>query len=122
MPTRSPGFSIAGPDVARTGTPISLRDHVGERRLAEARRTVQQHVIERFAALLGGGDRDLQVLADAILADVLVERARPQPGFVLRVFVDARRGDEAIVGHRLSSPARAAPASAYARSRRQAAP
>ena len=24
MPTRSPGFSIAGPDVARMGTPISL--------------------------------------------------------------------------------------------------
>ena len=52
MPTRSPGFSIAGPDVARTGTPISLRDHVGERRLAETGRAVQQHVIERLAALL----------------------------------------------------------------------
>ena len=53
---------------------------------------MQQHVIERLAALLGGGDRDVQVLADAILADVLVELARPQPRFVLRVVVDARRG------------------------------
>ena len=24
MPTRSPGFSMAGPEVARTGTPISF--------------------------------------------------------------------------------------------------
>ena len=94
MPTRSPGFSIAGPDVARTCTPISLRDHVRERRLAEARRAVQQHVIERLAALLRRGDRHLQVLADAVLADVLVEHARTQPGFVLRVLVDARRGDD----------------------------
>ena len=76
-----------------------VADHVGERRLAEAGRTVQQHVIERLAALLRRGDRHLQVLADAILADVLVEHARAQARFVLRVLVDARRGDEAIVRH-----------------------
>jgi hypothetical protein len=64
---------------------------------------VQEDVIERLAALLRGGNRDLQVLADAILADVLVEPPRPQAGFVLRVFVDARRGDQAIVHHRASS-------------------
>ena len=66
-------------------------DDVGERRLAEPGRAVEQHVIERLAALPRRGDRDLQVLADAVLADVLVERARPQAGFVLRVLVDARR-------------------------------
>ena len=75
-------------------------DDVGERRLAEPGRAVQQHVIERLAALLRGRDRDLQVLADAILADVLVEQARAQPGFVLRVLVDARRGHHAVVRHR----------------------
>ena len=80
-----------------------VADHVGERRLAEAGRPVQQHVIERLAALLRGGDRDLQVLADAILADVLVEQARAQARFVLRVFVDARRGHEAVVRHLATS-------------------
>ena len=79
-------------------------DDVGERRLAEPGRAVQQHVIERLAALPGGGNRDLQVLADAILADVVVERARAQARFVLRVLVDARGGDEAVVGHRQSQP------------------
>ena len=54
-------------------------DHVGERGLAKTRRPVQQHVVERFAALPGGGNRHLQVLADAVLSDVFVERARPQP-------------------------------------------
>ena len=85
-----------GPAVARTGTPSSLRDDVGERRLAEPGRAVQQHVIERFAALARRGDRHLQVLADAVLADVVVEPPRPQARFVLRVFVDARGGDEAV--------------------------
>ena len=67
-----------------------VRDHVRERRLAESGRAVQQDVVERFVALLCSGDRDLQVLADAILADVLVEPSRPQARFVLSVFVDAR--------------------------------
>ena len=80
-----------------------VADDVGERRLAESRRAVQQHVIERLAALLRGGDRDLQVLADAILSDVLVEPARAQARFVLRVFVDARRGHHAVVRHLASS-------------------
>ena len=52
---------------------------------------MQQHVIERLAALLRRGDRHLQVLAHAVLADVVVEDARAQARFVLRVFVDARR-------------------------------
>jgi hypothetical protein len=69
-------------------------DDVGERRLAEAGRAVEQHVVERLAALRRGLDRDLQVLAHAVLPDVVVERARPQPGLVLRVVVDARGGDE----------------------------
>ena len=80
-----------------------VADDVRERRLAEAGRPVQQHVIERLAALPGGGNRDLQVLANAILADVVVELARAQPRFVLRVFVDARRGHHAVVRHLATS-------------------
>ena len=71
-------------------------DHVGERRLAEAGRTVQQHVIERLATAGRRGNRDLQVGADAVLADVVVEPTRAQPRFVLDVVVGARGGDEAV--------------------------
>jgi hypothetical protein len=39
---------------------------------------VEQHVIERLAARLGGGDEYLKVLADLLLADEVVERLRPQ--------------------------------------------
>src|SRR5205823_5376609 len=46
--------------------------------LAEAWRAVEQHVIERFLARLGGGDVDLQVLTQLLLADELVERLRAQ--------------------------------------------
>ena len=57
-----------------------VRDDVRQRRLAEPGRPVEQHVVERLAALPRRRDRHLQVLADAILADVLVERPRAQPG------------------------------------------
>ena len=80
-----------------------VADDVGQRRLAEPRRSVQQHVIERLAALFRGGDRDVQIFADAILADVLVEQARAQAGFVLRVFVHARGGHQAVVVHLATS-------------------
>ncbi len=75
------------------------RDDVGERRLAEARRAVEEDVVERLAALLRRGDRDLQVLAHAILADVVVERARAQPGLVLDVVIRPRRGHQTAIGH-----------------------
>jgi hypothetical protein len=74
-------------------------DDVGERGLAEARRAVEQHVVEGFVSLTGGRDRHDQVLADARLTDVVGQRPRPQPGVVLRVVVDRPRVDDAIVGH-----------------------
>ncbi len=69
-----------------------LSDDVCERRLAEAGRSVEQHVIERFAALTCGGDGDLKIRADALLADVVVQRAGPQPRLVLNVFIDPGSG------------------------------
>ena len=54
-------------------------DHVGERRLAQAGRPVQEHVIERFGAQLGGGNRDLQILADAV--DVVGQHAQEHVRF-----------------------------------------
>ena len=64
---------------------------------------MQQNVVERLAALLRGGNRDLQVLADPVLADVLVEQTRAEPRFVLRVFVDPHPGHEAVVRHLANS-------------------
>ena len=91
MPARSPGFSMHRPGRGADRHAQLVGDDVGERRLAEAGRAVEQHVVERLAALARRRDRHVQVLADAVLADVVVERPRPQPGLVLRVVVDARR-------------------------------
>ena len=55
-----------------------VRDDVRQRRLAEARRAEQQHVVERFLALARGLDEDRQLAADLLLPDVLVEQARAQ--------------------------------------------
>ena len=74
-----------------------VRDDVRQRRLAEARRPEQQHVVERFLALARRLDEDRELPADLLLADVLVERARPQRAlehFLLRAH--RGRGDQAI--------------------------
>ena len=76
-----------------------LPNDVGQRRFAESWWAVKENVIERFSSLPRGGNRDLQVRADALLADVIVQRARTQPGFVLRVFLDLRRGDNPRIVH-----------------------
>ena len=81
---------------------LDLRAHfvgeqVGERRLAEPGRPVEEHVIERLGALPRRRNRDLQVLAHAILADVVIDRARAQPRFILRVLVGAHRSHNAVV-------------------------
>ena len=50
-PARSPGFSITGPAVGADRHAQLVGDDVRQRRLAEAGRAVEQHVIERLAAL-----------------------------------------------------------------------
>ena len=50
-------------------------DHRSESGLAETRRTVQQDVIERFAALSCGLDRNIEVVFDVVLADVFRQHA-----------------------------------------------
>src|SRR5690606_15946430 len=55
-----------------------VRDDVRKRRLAKARGAEQQHVVQRFAATPGGLDEDLQLLTNAMLADVFLQRTRPQ--------------------------------------------
>ena len=54
------------------------RDDPGQARLAEAGRTGEEHVVDRLTALPGRAQHDLEVLAQAGLADELVEAPRPQ--------------------------------------------
>ena len=58
-------------------------DEMRQRRLADAGRAGEEHVVERLAAPLRRRDEDLEVLDDLGLADVLVEAARAQRGVVL---------------------------------------
>ena len=55
-----------------------LPDDVREARLAEARRADEQDMVERLAARLRRGERDPQLLLDALLPDEVVEGARPE--------------------------------------------
>ena len=68
-----------------------LADDVRERRLAEARRAGEQHVVERLAARLRRRERDLELLLDALLADEVVEAARAERALDLLLFVLERR-------------------------------
>ena len=70
------GRQVAGPLDGRPGGDLDAHAHlvgddVGQRGLAQARRAVEQDVIQRLAARLGRLDQDAQVLLDPILADIL---------------------------------------------------
>src|SRR4029077_11165051 len=68
---------------------------------------VEQHVVERLFARLGGSDVDLQVLAQLLLANEVVQRLRAQRQ-LRRVFLGAFGRHQAILAarwavHRASS-------------------
>ncbi len=66
---------------ARSGAETNAhlaREDSGERGLAEARRAVEQDMVERLSATLRCVDEDAQVLARALLADELVEALGPK--------------------------------------------
>jgi hypothetical protein len=67
-----------------------VRDDVAQRGLAQARRAEQQHVIQRLAALFGGADEDLQLLARLGLTHVLIQQLGPQRA--LQRLLARRRG------------------------------
>ena len=65
-------------------------------------RTIEEYVVERFAAAAGGLDGNLDVFFDALLADVFVEALGADASFDSRVFVVGGTGDDAlrwVVGH-----------------------
>ena len=78
-------------------------DDVGKGGLAEAWRAVEEGVVERFAAHLGGSHEDAQVLLDLVLALEVVE-GEGAKGFLELLFVGGLRGFGGfsyveIVGH-----------------------
>ncbi len=75
------------------------RDDAGQRRLAQARRPVEQHVIHRFAALLRGFDGDREIFLDLRLSREIGEPARAQRGFKLPLLFAQRRRNNALFAH-----------------------
>ena len=72
--------------------------NLGEGGFAQARRAVEQDVVEGFAAGAGRFDGDLQIFFDAILADVVGELGGADAGFDALVVVEGPAGDYAFVG------------------------
>jgi len=56
------------------------RNHISQRRFAQAGGTVQQDVIERLSTALGRLQCDREVRDDPLLPDILGQAARPQAG------------------------------------------
>ncbi len=81
-------------DRAETDAELFAHD-LRERRLAEPGRPGEQHVVERLLPLLGGVERDPQLLLDALLPDELLEPARPERPLDLLV-LRAQRGREEL--------------------------
>ena len=92
---RSPALAITGPEVARKSDAQFARHDLRQRRLAEARRPDEQHMIERLAALAGGLDEHLQIGARLRLADEFGQFLRTQRG-VADIVGAAFRRDQAI--------------------------
>ena len=77
---------------------------LSQRRLAQARRSVQQHMIERLAPGAGGGDENPHVFAHLDLTDEVVQGPGAQPGLG-RIALGPVAGNDAVLRHRLCSPA-----------------
>ena len=101
---------VAGPLDGRAARRPNLRPHLGrhdvrQRRLPQARRAVEEDVVDRLRALLGGVDEDRQVLLDPILAGELVEPPRPNGRLERELLIRDLGGRDALDRHR-SSPGR----------------
>ena len=78
---RSPALAITGPEVERKLTAELAGDDLRERRLAQARRPDEEHMVEGVAPGLRRIDEDLEVGARGLLAREIVERQRPDRRF-----------------------------------------
>jgi hypothetical protein len=80
------------------------RDQLGQRRLAEARRAVEERVVERLLAGDGGRDRDPQVALDLLLADELGQPLRSQGELDDALLADDLWGRDLGSGHGCNIP------------------
>src|SRR5215469_13583214 len=71
-------------------------DDLRERGLAQARRTIKQHVIERLIAAARGVNRNLDVFLDPLLPDVLLEPTRAHADLDPCVFFVRRAGNNPL--------------------------
>ena len=104
MLMRSPPFFDGRPGRGDDVCPHLEGDDVGQRRLAQAGRAVEEDVIEGLAALPGGLDGDLQGFDHLPLADVVGQPPGPQvdelPDFaLLRRFLVRQGGTRLRVDH-----------------------
>ena len=74
--------------------PQLVGDDIGKRRLAQPRRTVQQGVVERFAATAGGFHKNAQIVDNLGLTGEIVERKRAQGVFKFTI----GRGGSLLLG------------------------
>ncbi len=72
-------------------------DDMRQGRLAEPGRAGEEDMVEGFAPVFGGVDKDAQIVAQLALADEIVERQRPQRGLSL-VPLGRLRADDARLG------------------------
>jgi len=84
-PRQVAGRSTTGPAVCVTATPSSWAQDAGQRRLAEARRADEEHVVGRLVARSRRGQEDVQRLAHVRLAHEVVERERAERGLERRL-------------------------------------
>src|SRR5882762_9118778 len=69
-----------------------VRDNLRQRGLAQPRRAVQQHVIQRLAAAARRINGNLDIFLDAFLPDIFLQPPRPHAHFDARVFVKCLPG------------------------------
>ena len=93
---RSPFFSSSGPEADLDRRAHLVRQNLRERGFAQSRRSVEQHVIERFAARARRLHGNLQVFLHAVLADVVGEARRTNAGLDARVLVERLPGNDSI--------------------------
>ena len=63
-----------------------IGDDGSERRFSQARRAIEQNVIQRFLPLPGRLDRDVEIVFDVLLPDVFGKKLRPQRQLERRFF------------------------------------
>ena len=72
MPIKSPVRSSAGPGGRGDLRAHDIGDDVCERGFAQTRRAVEQHVLQRFASLLGGLQSDGELFHNLPLPHVVI--------------------------------------------------